>query len=284
MDKLDSDLLRSFLAVSETGSMTDGATRLFRTQSAISLQIKRLEGLLGRKVFDRHGRGISLTPAGEALLPIARDVTARLDEALSRLGTADMSGRLRLGIPDDHGRDRLARIVADFTRAHPGVELEVSCELSVRFPGALESGKLDLAVYEVAEPETTGDLLWRDPTHWMCSRYHDIPGQDPLPVALFDRDCWWRDAALAALHQTGRRHRVIYSSQSVAGVVAAIEAGVAVGLLGESSLTPSLRRLGQADGFPEMPVSHLVLGRGPGPESRARRSMEAAIRRAFGAG
>ena len=284
MQHLDSDLLRSFLAVSETGSMTDGADRLGRTQSAVSLQIKRLEAVVGQPVFDRHARGVRLAPAGEALLPVAREVTARLDAALRGIAGQEISGRLRLGIPDDHIRDRLTRIIADVTRAHPGIELEVTCDLSARFEKMLAQGALDLAVYEVETVDQPDDLLWRDPTHWTVSRYHDVTARDPLPVALFDRACWWRDSALAALARSGRPYRVVYSSQSVAGVLAAIEAGAAVGLLGQSSLTPALRRLGPQDGFPDMPVSHLVIGRSDAPETPARASMEQAIRQAFASG
>ena len=281
---LDSDLLRSFLAVSETGSMTDAADRLGRTQSAVSLQIKRLEGVLGQPVFDRHARGVRLAPAGERLLPVAREVTARLDGALRDISNSGITGRLRLGIPDDHSRDRLTRIIADVTHAHPGIELEVTCDLSVRFEKMLAQGALDLAVHEVAQVDHPQDLLFSDPTHWMVSRFHDVTARDPLPVALFDRECWWRDAALEALNRSGRPFRVTYSSQSVAGVVAAIEAGAAVGLLGQSSPTPALRPLGPEDGFPDMPKSHLVLARSDAPETPARASMEKAIRRAFAPG
>ena len=153
MRHLDSDLLRSFLAVSETGSMTEAADRIGRTQSAVSLQIKRLEALLDQPVFDRHGRGVRLTPTGEQLLPTAREITARLDHTLRSLSAAEITGRLRLGIPDDHSREPLTRIIADFTRAHPGIDLEVTCDLSDRFRRALDQGVLDLAVYEAERIE-----------------------------------------------------------------------------------------------------------------------------------
>ncbi len=281
MTYLDSDLLRGFLAVAETGSMTDGAARIFRTQSAVSLQIKRLETLLDQPVFERHGRGVNLTATGETLLPIAREITARLDNTLANLSAKDISGRLCFGIPDDHGRDHLAQIIGEFTRAHPGIELDVTCDLSTGFPEALRAGKLDLAVYEVAQPKPTDEVLMRDQTFWMCSKFHDLTNCDPMPVALFDRDCWWRDAALEALTKIGKPYRVIYSSQSVGGVIAAIEAGSAVGLLGHSSLTPKLRTLGPKDGFLEMPVSHLVLGIAKQDVTAACSGLADAIRRAF---
>ena len=104
MENLDSDLLRTFVAVAEAGSVTDGAARIHRSQSATSLQIKRLESILGRPVFDRHGRGVVLSDAGQTLLFVAKDVTARLDAVQREISHNSVSGKLRLGIPDDHGR------------------------------------------------------------------------------------------------------------------------------------------------------------------------------------
>lgn len=280
MINLDSDLLRTFVAVAETGSMTLGAARILRTQSAASLQIKRLEDLLGQPLFLRHGRGVTLTPTGEQLLPTARRITTELDITLRQLTSETITGRLRLGIPDDHSHDTLAPIIAEFCQSHPSVELDVICELSARFPKMLETGALDLAVYEVEAPGDPSGILWRDQTQWVMSRHHDLLACPVLPVALFDRDCWWRDAALDALTGMERPYRVIYSSQSVQGVTAAVEAGVAVALLGSAALTDKIAALGPSEGFPEMPTSHLVLGTS-GPENAARLGIETAIRRAF---
>ena len=280
MPTLDSDLLRTFIAVAETGSMTLGAARILRTQSAASLQIKRLEEILGQPLFVRHGRGVTLTSMGDQLLPTARQITTTLDTTLRQLTAEPMAGRLRLGIPDDHSHDTLAQIIAEFSQSHPLVELEVICDLSTGFPGMLESGALDLAVYEVETPSEASDILWQDQTQWVMSRHHDLLTYEILPVALFDRDCWWRDAALDALNAMKRPHRVIYSSQSVQGVAAAVEAGVAVALLGSSALNDKITALGPQEGFPKMPRSSLVLGTS-GPESAARLSIETAIRHAF---
>lgn len=282
MDHLSSDLLRTFLAVAEAGSVTDGATRVYRSQSAVSLQIRKLEGILGRPVFDRHGRGVVLTDAGERLLPVARDITRKLDATLRDLTSDDLHGKLRLGIPDDQTKDRLSRIVAEFAQSHPLVDLDVTCALSAGFPDALASGALDIAIFEVAHPEPEADVLQEERTCWMMSRHHDLLFRDPLPIALFDRECWWRDAALEALRAAGHPFRIVYSSQSVAGVAAAIDAGIAIGLLGESSMTGALRRLGPEDGFNEMPVSNLVLGLRPEATTPPVRAMKTAIQRAFG--
>lgn len=283
MDQLNSDLLRTFLAVAETGSMTDGAARIFRSQSAASLQIRKLEELLGQPVFDRHGRGVALTATGERLLPIAQDVTRTLSCAMRELTSDGLRGKLRLGIPDDQNQQMLSQIISEFAQSHPMVELEVSCALSAGFPAALASGDMDIAVYEVEQPGSEHEVLREEQTFWMMSRHHDLLQRDPLPVALFDRECWWRNAALAALKASGRAFRIVYSSQSVTGVAAAIEAGVAIGLLGQSSLNSNLTCLDATHGFANMPTSKLVLGTRSGAGDVPVQAMQSAIREAFAA-
>ncbi len=284
MDQLNSDLLRTFLAVAETGSMTEGAARILRSQSATSLQIGKLEELLGQPVFDRHGRGVALTATGERLLPVARDVTRTLSSAMRDLTSDGMLGKIRLGIPDDHSQQMLSQIIGEFAQSHPRVELDVSCALSAGFPAALSAGDLDIAVYEVEQPDSRQEVLRAEQTFWMMSRHHNLLQRDPLPVALFDRECWWRDVALSALHASGRPFRIVYSSQSVAGVAAAIEAGVAIGLLSETSLSDSLTTLCNERGFADTPTSTLVLDSRSGPDDAAMQAMETAIREAFIAG
>jgi DNA-binding transcriptional LysR family regulator len=281
MEHLNSDLLRTFLAVAETGSITAGAARIFRSQSAASLQIRKLEEMLGQPVFERHGRGVVLTEAGKRLLPVAHDVARTLDMTLRELTSDSLHGRLRLGVPDDQNKGILSGIVGEFAQSHPLVELEVTCALSAGFPDALASGALDLAIYEVAHPELKSETLRQERTCWMMSRHKDLLSRDPVPVALFDRDCWWRDAALEALRGAGRPFRITYSSQSVAGVAAAIEAGIAIGLMGENSMTSDMQQLGAESGFADMPVSNLMLGRRAGADSPAICAMESAVRRAF---
>lgn len=281
MSALDSDLLRTFVAVARAGSVTDGAALIHRSQSATSLQVKRLEAILGRPVFERHGRGVVLSEAGRRLLPVAQEVTARLDMALRDISEQPVAGKLRIGIPDDHGKARLARIIAAFARHHPQVDLEVTCALSAQYPDALRKGALDLAIYEVQMPGPGEQMLAEDPTCWVSSAGADLTAGKVLPVALFDQACWWRDAAIAALERRGLPFRIVYTSQSVSGVVAAVEAGIAVGLLGRSSLHPGLSVWGESLGFPTTPTSKLVMAAGTADKGRPLEAMRAAIRDAF---
>ncbi|WP_018698439.1 LysR substrate-binding domain-containing protein [Amorphus coralli] len=281
MAQLESDLLRTFLAVAEAGSVTEGAARVFRSQSAASLQLKRLEATVAQPLFERHGRGVTLTDAGRRLLPVAREVTERLDGALRDLAPGGLRGRLRLGIPDDQGRTRLARIIATVARSHPLLELEVTCALSKSFSDDLARGRLDIAVYEVETPGPGEERLTREPTVWVSARHRNIVNIDPLPVALFDPACWWRDVALASLRQRDRPFRIVFSSHSVAGVLAAVETGVGVGLLGRTAIGDDLAILGEDQGFGPTPDSILVLATARTEETPAIQAMKAAIRAAF---
>lgn len=281
MENLDSDLLRTFVAVTQAGSITDGATQIHRSQSATSIQVKRLEAILGQAVFERHGRGIVLSETGRRLLPVALDVTERLDAAFREICQDAVKGKLRLGIPDDHGRAKLSKIIANFTRQHPLVELEVTCALSAGFPEALENGQLDLAIYEVEAPDLHEELLFEDPTCWVSSAHRDFSTAEILPVALFDNACWWRDAAIRSLDARGGAYRVAYTSQSVSGVVAAVEAGVAVGLLGRSSLHSGLTVAGGMFELGPTPTSKLIMAEHGTQEGESLVAMKAAIRTAF---
>ena len=281
MNSLDSELLRTFLAVAGTGSITEGARVIGRSQSATSLQIMRLEEVVGRPVFDRTGRGVSLSQTGEQLLPVAREVTGRLDVALREITADGLRGRLRLAIPDDHGQTRLAAILGAFVQSHPQVELDVTCSISTEFPDMIARGQLDLAVYEVETPQAFEEVIYVDPTCWVCAKHLSLPDQAVVPIALFDRACWWRDAAIATLEKSGRPYRIVFSSQSVAGVTAAVEAGIAIGLLGKSSIGPQLRTLGTQDGFGETPASQLVIGTSAEADRDLVVTMSSAIRTAF---
>lgn len=280
-DKLESDLLRTFLAIADAGSFTRGAERIYRSQSAVSLQVKRLETVLGQPVFERHGRGIALTVAGEKLRPMARRVVDLLDTAMGELRHDALEGTVRVGIPDEYGENVLPGVIARFARDHPRVELAVRCGFSVGFPDALARDELDLAVHAVETARPGSNVLGTEETVWAGSRLHAAHECDPLPVALFDRECWWRERAIEALESAGRRFRVVYTSESVTGIMAAITAGAGVGLLGRSFLRDDFRALTPVDGFPAVPASTLVLDCRNGNRSSAVDAMAGAITETF---
>ncbi|MEM8774003.1 MAG: LysR family transcriptional regulator [Pseudomonadota bacterium] len=278
MSQLNSDHLRTFLAIEQAGSVTGGAERIGRSQSATSLQIRQLEDVVGKPLFERHGRGVVLTAAGELLRPVAREVVGSLDRTLADLRGESLTGRLRIGMPDDHGRSVLAGIVADFAALHPKVELEVQCALGVGFESALASGTLDLAVFDVAKPRESHEVLRQSALVWRGHPDRSFDQADTLPVALFDRSCWWRDIAIASLESSGRPFEVVFTSESSVGIRAAVESGIAVGLL---STEKNLTGLVPVDGLDARHQTYLVLQQGVGGIGQVCDAMREAIRRAF---
>lgn len=278
---IDSDWLRTFLAVAEAGNVTHAAAALGRTQSAISVQIRKLEETLSVRLFDRRARGMALTEEGATLLPAARKALteiARIGDLFSR----PLTGRIRVGVPDDYGVPTLERVLATFAARHPGVEVFVRCGFSVGFPEAIRRKELDLAAYTAEPEERIGTQLQTEPTVWAADGDLALAADEPVPLALFDRQCWWRDAAIDALERTGRAYRIAYSSESVAGVKAAIGAGLAVGALAASTVDRRMRILREEDGFPALPPSSLVLLQGETAATDVGRAMANAIRAALG--
>lgn len=276
MPDLDSNLLRTFLAIVETGSVTGGAGRINRSQSATSLQLKQLEKVVGEPLLARHGRGVVPTPAGDRLIPIARQVAGTLDAALASFRTDELTGRLRIGIAEDMARDLLAEVLAAFCRDHPRMELEVHCALGDGFRTALERGMLDLAVYDAPKIGPGQERLRTERLLWMASRNHDAARRDPMPVAIFDRACWWRDAALADLAASGRAYRTVFTSENASGVRAAVASGMAVALMNSTGAVEDLIDL------PELATprrSYLVLHAAPAARGSAVDALANAIRR-----
>jgi len=277
---LDPDHLRAFLAVARFGNVTKASEHLGRTQSAISVQIKHLETDLRISLFDRNARGVTLTRAGERLIPKAQTIVDDLRKVRA-LFAEPLVGAVRLGIPDDYGATVLQTILKLFSITHPRVEISVQCAFSTRFPELLRSGRLDLAAF-VAEPaEKPADLLIEEPMVWAAHKAW-TPEEGPVRLALFDRECWWRDVATSALTQAEIPFRVVLSSESMLGIKAAIVSGLAVGVLARGTADEKeMRILDQRDGFPELPKSRLFLDRAPGASSDAVDAMATAIRQGF---
>lgn len=278
---LESDLLRTFVAIADSGSFTAAADVVGRTQSAVSMQMKRLEESVGAPVFLRQGRGLSLTPAGETLLSKGRRVITLLDEAAAAVSGEALGGSVRIGIADEYGSTYLPDILARFAELHPSVQVTVSCALCGELQDSVARGQLDLAVEICDSALGDGEFLGHEPTVWATSGRHAVEDCDPLPLALFEPGCWWHDDALAVLEQAGRRYRIAYTSASIAGVGAAIAAGLAVGVLGLDTVPTGARVLSPSEGFAELRPSRIILRRNPGARSAAVDGMASALRQAF---
>jgi DNA-binding transcriptional LysR family regulator len=257
---LDVDQLRTFIAIVESGSFTKAAEVVHKTQSAVSMQMKRLEERLERPIFARDGRASKLTEDGERLLDYARRIVKLNLEAVSAFSAAELSGRVRLGVPDDYADRYLPEIMARFSRAYPGVELTVVCEPTADLIERIDANELDLAIATNCESGTrTVEIFRRERLLWVGSNRHSTHKEEPLPLALGRPSCSWRRAALECLEAAGRPHRVLYSSSNAGAVAAAVLAGLAVSVLAESGLRPGMRVLNPADGFPELPSCRIGL-------------------------
>ena len=278
--RLDTDLLRTFLTVARHGNVTRGAQTLHRTQSAVSIQIKRLEESLAARLFRREPRGVSLTEAGERLRAAAERIVGDLDETVRTFRADPTGGLVRVGIPEEYGAEVLPTVLADFSARFPAVEVFVRCGFSVEFPEAIRRGELDLAVFADCQCFGQPDTLIRDPMVWVASRPWRCRDGEPIPLALFDRACAWRDVAIQALEEAGQPYRIVFSSESTAGIKAAIATGLAVGVLARSTLESSMLVLGREHGLPPLPDSVLLLLRGS-DGSLAIDAMAAAIESGF---
>jgi DNA-binding transcriptional LysR family regulator len=249
---LDVDQLRTFIAIVETGSFTKAADVVHKTQSAVSMQMKRLEERLDRPVFARDGRASKLTEDGERLLDYARRIVKLNVEAVAAFSDAELSGRVRLGVPDDYADRYLPEIMARFSRAYPAVELTVICEPSVDLVERIDANELDLAITTSFGNSRPAEIFRRERLLWVTSNRHSIHMEERLPLALGRPTCGWRRVSLECLEAVGRPYRVLYSSSNAGAVAAAVLAGLAVSVLPESGLRPGMRVLMPADGFPEL--------------------------------
>ena len=278
--RLDTDLLRTFLTVAKHGNVTRGAEALHRTQSAVSVQIKRLEESLAARLFRREPRGVSLTEAGERLRAAAERIVGDLDETVQTFRADPTGGLVRVGIPEEYGAEVLPTVLADFSARFPAVEVFVRCGFSVEFPEAIRRGELDLAVFADCRRFGQSDTLIQDPMVWVASRPYRCRDEEPVPLALFDRACAWRDVTIQALENANQPYRIVFSSESTAGIKAAIATGLAVGVLARSTLESSMLVLGREHGLPPLPDSALFLLRGS-DGSLAIDAMAAAIESGF---
>ncbi|MCP4380459.1 MAG: LysR family transcriptional regulator [Hyphomicrobiales bacterium] len=255
---LDLDQLRTFVAIAETGSFTRAADRVFKTQSAVSMQMRRLEERIGKPIFTRQGRASRLTEDGERLLGYARRIIRLSDETLAAFDEAELSGSVRFGTPDDYAERFLPEVLARFSRSNPRVEVSVVCEQSIDLINQTRNGELDLSIVTNCG-EGAVEVIRREPLLWVTSSHHSPEEEDVMPIALFKGPCIWRGAAIDALTESGRKFRILYQSVNSAAISATVSAGLAVTALAESALRPGMRVLGEADGMPELPMCEIGL-------------------------
>ncbi|WP_019341586.1 LysR substrate-binding domain-containing protein [Stutzerimonas stutzeri] len=254
---IDAELLRSFVAIADHGGFTRAAEAVNRTQSAISMQMKRLEeDVLQRSVFERDGRQVKLTAEGQILLGYARRILKLHGEVLTTLREPHMVGSVRIGTPDDYVMRFLPGILSRFAQAYPLVQVEVHCEPSYQL---LHRRDLDLSIV-TREPGTEiGQMLRRERFVWAEAPGFNAHEQRPMPLAMFNTDCFCRAWACNALDSLDIPYRVAYTSPSLSALMAVTNAGLAVTAQLQSLVTADMRLLGEAEGMPELPSCSIVL-------------------------
>ena len=261
---IDPDLLRSFVLIAEGGSFTRAANAVGRTQSAVSMQIRRLEETLGQPLLLRGPRGVETTPHGAWLLERARRLLAMHDEIFATFRTPAVAGTVRLGTPDDYALRWLPGILARFAEVHPAVEVVVTCAPSNELVERLNRDEIDLTLLSGGnEPAgAAGETLWQAGLRWIGSSAHATHRRSPLPLATAQPRCVWHRAAVRALDGAGIAWRVAYTSTSQTGTLAPALAGLAVTIGLPGPLPQGLRFLGIEDGLPPLPDITIILLRG----------------------
>ncbi|WP_295958731.1 LysR family transcriptional regulator [Rhodoferax sp.] len=236
------DWLRAFVAVVDAGSLSAAAPLVHRSQSAVSMQIQKLEAALGRAVLLRGPRHMALTPAGTELLGFARRMLALQAETHTALLGPQLAGRVRLGVPDDYAATYLTPVLRSFASRYLGVDIELTCEQSTTLIPRVLRGELDLALVSRDKP-LRGQFVFQEPLVWVGAAAFEAWRRDPLPIAVYEAGSMARIATLSALAAKGRAYRIVYHSSSLAGQLAVVESGLAVAVLTRCSVPPSLQIL-----------------------------------------
>jgi DNA-binding transcriptional LysR family regulator len=260
----DLDLLRSFVSVVDSGGFTRAGERVHRTQSTVSQQIKRLEDDIGRPLLNRSGKQVVPTECGERLLSYARRLLALAEEARDVLAQPDHEGAVRLGIPEDFAAYRLTKLLASFSRSRPGLRLDVRADQSTNLRRELERGDLDLALLKRDAGGKDGIAVWPERIHWVTSKAHPAHiNADSLPLIFFPTGCLYRTRAIHAIEAAGRSWHMAYTSSSLAGIQAAVAAGLGLSIMPEIAVQADHRILTAKDGFAPIDKTEMALVAAP---------------------
>lgn len=259
VQSLDTDQLKTLIAIADTGSFTRAASEVNKTQAAVSMQMRRLEENVGRPLFAKSGRNNVLTPDGEHLLEYARRIITLNNEAMTIFTKPELAGHVRIGTPDDYAERFLPGIFARFARTHPLVEVEIMCQGSSRLFEMIQEGDLDLAIATHSDCGVHGEVIRREKLCWIGSPRHKTEELDMLPLAMGPNTCSWRITAAKILDSLDRPYKILYTSPSATALSAAVMSGLAITVLPESAVRPGMRRLGEDEGLPDLPHCDIAL-------------------------
>jgi DNA-binding transcriptional LysR family regulator len=257
LTNLDMDVLRTLVTAIELGGFARAAATLGRSQSAVSLQMRKLEEQLGVTLLRKQGRGLALTEAGDVVLGYARRILALNDETVTAVRGLDLEGAVRLGLPQDFAEVWLPAALGRFARAHPQVRIEARVDRNYVLMEELTAGRLDLALIWGGEQQPGAEVVARLPIRWIGRADLAFDPAQPLPLVVFEPPCRFRSDGIAALDAIGRAWRLSFSSPSLAGLWAAAEAGLGVTMRTRIGLPASLTVLDHR--LPPLPEIALTL-------------------------
>lgn len=271
---LDMDCLRTFVTIVDVGSFVEAARRVGRTASAVSLQIGRLEDQVGAKLFRKVGRRMVPSPEGDRLLITARQVLELNDQVVEALSHHDLSGEISIGAIQDIADGVLPSVLARFTQAHPGVRLTAKVDRSKALAEAVDNGMLDLAIAVHGWSDVRHKRIRRDKMVWLGASHFKLSDTDTVPLVVFEPPCGFRDAAINSLNSAGRDWQVVFTSPSLSGLRAAIEAGLGVTARTLDSFQGQLGPLSRSSRLPKLPSVDLALYARPNLTAPASRLYE----------
>jgi DNA-binding transcriptional LysR family regulator len=242
---IDTITLQCFISLAETGSFTTTAEQVGRTQSAVSQQMAKLEKLLGKSLYHR-GKFFSLTKEGELFLSYAKQIYALHREAIDRFKEPDLSGEVRFGLPEDFASRYLSEILVDFSRIHPRVFLNVECDLTLRLFEKFKQGQFDLVLLKMNKPAdfASGMNVCSEKLEWVGDVNLIKQKKDfGIPLVLSPEPCVYRARAISALNHKKIKWRLVFSSQSYAGTLAAVKAGLGITVLPRTMIPPDLKAI-----------------------------------------
>jgi DNA-binding transcriptional LysR family regulator len=257
----DMDALRTMVVGAELGSFARAAAQLGRSQSAVSMQLKKLEQQAGRPLLRRNGRGLVPTEAGEALLGYARRIIALNDEAAASVGAAASDASVRIGLPQDFVEDVIPEAITRFSRHQPAVHVEVRAGRNYALEEDVRAGRLDLALgFYPQRSDAHGVLLVAMPMVWLAGKSLRRPAtEEPIPLVLYDHPCLFRQAAFQALERWGLRWRLSLTTPSLPGVWTALRSGLGVSVRTAHRVPVQIRDVGAKFGLPKLPPIELRL-------------------------
>src|SRR6267378_1857299 len=261
---LDTDILRTLVTARQLGGFSRAAQQIGRSQSAVSQQIRKLEEQVGQPLFRKEGRNLALTEAGDVILSYARRILDLNDEAVAAVRGSALEGTIRFGLPIDFAESWLPMALGRFRRAHPGIRIEANTERRAILIDRLDKEQLDLVLLFGGGLRSDALRLAKLPMAWIGSSKEKPNWQSdrPLPLAVFNPPCFFRETAIAALDRAGIPWHIAFTSLSLHGIWAAVDAGLGITLRTVTGLPNQLMALDKKSGLPSLPLTHLSLHRG----------------------